>query len=97
MSSSPNNSYADEFKQSSAKLAVESKQSISKTANSLGVKLTTLYGWMKKYYPNYNSQTKTQASDSETEIKRLKKELSQVKQERDILKKAAAYFASEIL
>ena len=97
MSSSTSNSYPDEFKKSSAQLAVESEQLISKTADSLGVKLSTLYGWIKKYYPDYNSDSKTESNDALTEIKLLKKELSQVKQERDILKKAAAYFAKEIL
>lgn len=89
--------YPDEFKESSAKLALESDQPLSKTAESLGVKDTTLYGWVKKYYPNHHNVKKPQLSESDAEIRRLKKELAQVKQERDILKKAAAYFANETL
>lgn len=89
--------YPDEFKESSAKLAVESDQPVSKTAESLGVKETTLYGWVKKYYPNYSNANKPELSESDAEIRGLKKELAQVKQERDILKKAAAYFANETL
>lgn len=97
MPSSTKTFYSDDFKESSAKLAIDSDQPISKTAESLGVKDTTLYGWVKKYYPNHNNGNKAELSESDAEIRRLRKELAQVKQERDILKKAAAYFANETL
>ena len=45
-------SYTEEFRHSSAKLAYESNQPVSKTAENLGVHETTLYGWIAKYYPN---------------------------------------------
>ena len=44
--------YPEEFKQSSAELAYNSSKSISQVANDLGVNLSTLHGWVKKYYPN---------------------------------------------
>ncbi len=47
--------YTLEFKQSSAKLAVESDQPIAQTAKDLGIKETTLYGWVAKYTPKYSS------------------------------------------
>ena len=97
MPSSTKKTYAEDFKQSSAKLAVESDHPISKTAQSLGVKDTTLHGWINKYYPDYKRSQQTELSSSEQEIRELRKELAQVKQERDILKKAAAYFANETL
>ena len=46
MSKSTTRSYSLEFKQSSAKLAVESDQAVSQTAKDLGVNETTLYGWV---------------------------------------------------
>ncbi len=88
--------YPAEFKESSAKLALESAQPMSQTARELGVDPKSLYNWVKSYSDaNENSQL-TKEPEAE-EIKRLKKELSQVKLERDILKKAAAYFAKEAL
>jgi len=90
--------YTEEFKQSSAKLAVESDQPISATARNLGVNEVTLHGWVKRYY----SATVPQADpvgkiDAYRELQRLKKENARLRMERDILKKAAAYFASEQL
>lgn len=88
--------YAPEFKESSAKLALESKSTIAKTARELGVNVNTLHTWIHKY-----SGVKTaKAIDDDklhAELKRLKKENYQLTQERDILKKAAAYFAKESL
>ena len=54
-------------------------------------------GTIKKYYPNHSNGNKAEISESDAEIRRLRIELAQVKQERDILKKAAAYFANETL
>ena len=88
-------SYAQEFKRSSAKLAAESKQPVAQTAKELGVNPTTLHGWVNRYYPSMKHSIDTSTDDAQLELKRLKKELARVKQERDILKKAAAYFASE--
>ena len=48
MSKRTNKSYSLEFKPSSAKLAAESDQSVSKIAKELGVHETTLYGWVKQ-------------------------------------------------
>ncbi len=43
--------YPNEFKESSAKLAVESKESVAQIAKNLGVHVATLHGWVKKYLP----------------------------------------------
>ena len=51
----------------------------------------SLYAWIKKYGPD--SSTNKEQSDAQAEIRRLQKELKRVTDERDILKKAAAYFA----
>jgi len=88
-------SYSLEFKQSSAKLAAESEQPISTTARDLGVHEATLHGWVKRYSP-CKGKTSAFIANTGDELKRVKKELARIKQERDMLKKAAAYFASEI-
>jgi|TARA_B100001964_G_C13927943_1_gene463162 transposase len=52
-----------------------------------------LYDWKKKYGPD--AALHEVASEDQAEIQRLKKELKRVTEERDILKKAAAYFANQ--
>jgi transposase len=89
--------YPSEFKESSAKLAVGAEVSIAQTAENLGLNVSTLHGWVKKYYPSKQYATKALSQDaSREELKLLKKENVTLRQERDILKKAAAYFAREI-
>ena len=86
--------YSSEFKESSVKLAIESSESIAQTARNLGINVNTLYNWIDKYSKpkEHNMRTDIHLYD---ELKRLKKDLARVTEERDILKKAAAYFAKE--
>jgi len=86
--------YTLEFKQSSAKLAAESEQPIAQTAKELGIKETTLYGWVAKYAQQPKKDIKIQ-NEAQQELQQLRKEISRLKQERDILKKAMAYLAVE--
>lgn len=90
------NQYSSEFKESAIKLALEGDKPIGQTAVDLGIKKSTLYTWIHKYRGPKLLTAK--ANDNEhiyDENKRLKKELARVTQERDLLKKAAAYFAKE--
>ena len=89
--------YAPEFKKSSAKLALESKNTISQTARELGVNVNTLHTWINKYSGAKAVNVAGEDNKLYEELKRLKKENHQLTQERDILKKAAAYFAKESL
>jgi transposase len=86
--------YSAEFKESAVKLAIESEQSMARTAKELGITKTTLYSWVNKYSKPKESIMRTDEHLYD-ELKRLKKELVRVTQERDLLKKAAAYFAKE--
>ena len=89
--------YPTEFKESSAKLAVESEESVTQTAANLGIHASTLHGWIAKYYPKDTQAMPALPQDpSLEELKKLKKENARLREERDILKKAAAYFAGEI-
>jgi len=90
------NTYTSEFKESAVKLAIESDQSIVQTAKDLGVNPNTLHTWISKYSKPKAAIERTDEHIYD-EIKRLKKELAKVTQERDLLKKATAYFAKEIL
>lgn len=98
MSNINRNNYPLEFKVSSAQLAVDSDQPIAQTARDLGVNHNTLHNWIAKYSDSNQVNQKNMSNNKATcfeENKRLKKELALVKQERDLLKKAAAYFAKE--
>ncbi len=88
-------SYSPEFKESAIKLAKESDQSIAATARELGVNVNTLHTWIKKYR-RQDREPARQIDDLHLydQLKVLKKENLRLKEERDILKKAAAYFAS---
>jgi len=90
------NTYTLEFKESAVKLALDSDETIPQIANNLGVNANTLYTWVhnaSKSKENNNVLTK---ETSDEEIKRLKKQVLRLTQERDILKKAAAYFAQVV-
>ena len=87
-------SYSSQFKQDAVKLAVESDQSVAQTARDLGVNANTLYTWITKYHQTEPSAKKGSGDNHpHEELKRLRRENAQLKEERDILKKAAAYFA----
>lgn len=88
--------YSIDFKQSSVKLALESDQPISKTAKELGINESTLYNWVCKFRPEESKKSQS-GSEMEDELKALRRENNRLKQERDILKKATAYFAKETL
>jgi transposase len=87
-------SYTVEFKESAVKLAVESKRPLTQTARELGVSKDTLYGWVRQYYGKPQAgQESVNSEHLYEELRRLRREVSILKEERDILKKAAAYFA----
>ena len=87
--------YATEFKESSVKLALETKRPIAHTAKDLGITPDILYSWMDKYSPKDTKMSTNTNDQLHEEVKRLKKELAKITEERDLLKKAAAYFAKE--
>jgi transposase len=82
--------YTEEFKREAVKQVTVNGYGVKDTAQRLGVHFESLRSWIKKYESPESNET---LSDK-AEIKRLQKELRRVTEERDILKKAAAYFAS---
>ena len=99
MSTKQKNNYSLEFKISSAQLAVDSNQTVAQIARDLGINHNTLHGWIDKYSDSNQIDQKNMSNvnkaDFFEENKLLNKELALVKQERDLLKKAAAYFAKQ--
>jgi transposase len=88
--------YTAEFRESSVKLATESDKLVAQTAREIGVNENTLHTWISKYSRPVDS-IKAVRTDEHLyeELKRLKKEVIRLTEKRDLLKKAAAYFAKE--
>lgn len=87
--------YTLEFKQEAVRL-VRGGEKISAAARTLGVSAQSLDNWVKADAAGRLREVRgTVLTTEQMEIARLKAELSRVRMERDILKKAAAYFARE--
>jgi len=84
--------YNEEFKIEAVKQVTERGYSVAEVAERLGTTTHSLYAWLKRYGEQDPQQLKQ--ADSQAEIVQLKAELRRVTEERDILKKAATYFAS---
>ncbi len=85
--------YPEEFKVEAVKQVVDRGHSVADVAGRLGMTTHSLYAWIKKYGPD--SAEHNAKADDAAEIRRLKKELKRVTDERDMLKKATAYFANQ--
>jgi transposase len=96
MSKAPTKSYPAEFKERAVKLAVESDQAIAQTARDLGVNENTLHTWIGQYHRAERQEKAVNDEHLYEELKRLRKENTRLKEEREILKKAAAYFAQQL-
>jgi len=85
--------FAEEFKQEAVRQVIERGYSVSDVAKRLGVSIQSLYKWMKEYSPNAADRYEAELKEVRRENLKLKAELRRAQEERDILKKAAAYFA----
>lgn len=95
MSKRAKQDYNKEFRQRAVRMAISSDKSTAQVARELGVKVTTLYSWVNKEKDTEKSNDEVSKAELFDELKRLKRELADVKEQRDILKKATAYFAKE--
>lgn len=83
--------YTDEFKVEAVRQVTDRGFKVAEVAERLGVTTHSLYAWLRKFgKPGIVQRAELEQS---TEVRRLKAELRRVTEERDILKKAAAYFA----
>jgi transposase len=85
-----NRKYSDEFKVEAVKQVVERGYPVREVSERLGVSSKSLYLWVRA---TRGDRAQGRLDDSRQEIARLRAELKRVQEERDILKKAAAYFA----
>jgi transposase len=93
--------YSKEFKDSTVQLILNDNESVVQVAQDLDLNSKTLYHWVTMYKKEHNIPTRniilSPKEDINEELKRLRRENKILKQERDILKKATAYFAKETL
>ena len=89
--------YDNEFKLSTVKMIVEDGMSVSRISKDLGVNENSLYKWKRDYLTDQQNAFpgKGRMKPEDEELRKLKKELHIVKMERDILKKAIAFFAKQ--
>ena len=88
--------FTNEFKNDAVKLVIEQGYSCSEVGRRLGVNHTNISRWVRAHRDQLDDKTEPRPSqDLEAEVKRLKKENKRLLMEREILKKAAAFFANE--
>ncbi len=90
--------YSKEFKLEAVRMLETSGKAGTEIARELGIRRNLLYKWQEQLtlkgedaFPGKGKRT-----EKDDEITKLKRELERVKEERDILKKAAAYFAKDV-
>ena len=86
--------YTAEFKAEAVKQVVERGHRVSDVAHRLGVSKWSLHQWLR-VYREQQPEAARPAEDTAAEVRRLRAELKRVTEERDILKKATAYFAKQ--
>jgi transposase len=86
--------YSKEYKEEAVALVLEQGYSVPEAANSLGIASNILYRW--KTQIEAQLEDKLLSDDEREELKRLRKENKNLRMEKEILKKASAFFAKEM-
>ncbi len=86
--------YPKEFKDEAVALVREQGYSVPEAAKSLGIGANMLYRWKDQH--EQQLEGKSLAEDERSELKRLRKENKELRMEKEILKKASAFFAKEM-
>ena len=87
--------FTPEFKQEPVRQIVERGYSVAEVSARLGVSAHSLYKWVKAVKPDQSQKQASELLEAKSEILRLRAQLHRTEEERDILKKAARYFAKE--
>ena len=89
--------FTQEFKDDAVSLVIDQGYSCAEVARRLGVSDNNVNRWVRAYRQRNEVQSADGLSrdEMEAELKRLRKENKRLEMERDILKKAAAFFANE--
>lgn len=96
----PQGRYTKEFREEAVKMVMDGGMSLPEAARRLSLPPSTLGNWVKAHKAGKLGEigkTQRPLTELEMELARVKKELAETRMERELLKKAAAYFAKESL
>ena len=92
----PHTRFTKEFRDEAVRLALTSGRSRREVAQDLGIGLSTLRHWLdRRREREIDDPPEERQEDMAAELKRLRRENEILRQEREILKKATAFFAKE--
>ena len=87
--------FTPEFKQEAVRQVVERGYPVAEVAERVGVSAHGPYKWVKAVAPDKTERQISELLEAKSEILKLRAQLRRTEEERDILKKAARYFARE--
>ena len=87
--------YPPEFKDEAVRQVLERGYTVAEVSQRLGVSTHSLYKWVKAVKPDKSDEQAAELVEAKSEILRLRAQMRRIEEERDILKKAARYFARE--
>lgn len=90
-----NQRFTPEFKDEAVRQVIERGYSVAEVSERLGVSAHSLYKWVKAAKPDDSEQRASELLQAKSEVLKLRAQLRRTEEERDILKKAARYFAQQ--
>ncbi len=90
-----NQKYTAEFREEAVRQVLDRRYSVKEVAENLGVSTHSLYKWLRAVKPNPETRRDEELLEAKREVLKLRAQLRRTEEERDILKKAAAYFARD--
>lgn len=87
--------FTDEFKAGAVRLVLDEGKTIAQVARDLDLTPSSLAGWVTQARANRDGGKSGLTSEERAELATLRKQVRELRVERDILKKAAAFFAKE--
>ncbi len=97
----PRQVYTSEFREQAVQMIERDKLSVAEVSRKLSISQKTLANWVKRARDGKLARARTgtlaarAVTEADAEVSRLRRENAELRMERDILKKSAAYFASE--
>ena len=93
----PRQVYTSEFRQQAVEMVTREGLSLAEASRRLSLSPKTLTNWVRRARGGEQPAPRREVTEEEAELSRLRRENAELRMERDILKKASAYFASESL
>jgi transposase len=88
--------YSDELRERAVRLVFESGRPIAHVARDLGIHKEALRHWVRQAEADSGRRRELLTSDEREELKRLRKEVAELRRANAILKDASVYFATEL-